>query len=72
MHTAKEEPIYDPLTGDATDEHPAGRIALPGRVRAEIRILALSGAAYVVGGMGLYGVGCSMMLSSSADGGPVG
>lgn len=60
---------HDPTTGDATDRHPSGRIAAPGRVRAEARMLALVGASYVIGGMGLCAVGCTIVRSISFEGG---
>ena len=68
MHTnlVTVDESRDPTTGDATDGHPSGRIAVPGKVRSEIRIVALVGASYVVGGMGLCAVGCTVVRSISS------
>jgi hypothetical protein len=57
----------DPITAGPTHEHAAGRIAVPGRVRSEARILALVGASYAIGGLGLCGVGCTVFHSISVN-----
>lgn len=56
------------INDEPTGEHPAGQITLPGRVRSEARILALVGAAYVVGGLGICAVGCYFARSVSVEG----
>lgn len=52
---------------DAADDHPAGSITLPGRLRAETRILALTGVASVAASMALLTGGCRFVLSVSSD-----